>query len=1058
MRKKMHFSMIVIVLITFCAGFSAKAASKQIKSFGTNSSIMVPGNRQWKKKVTSIKDFKNEKIGTRGVTLGPTQDYSFLDGPDGSQWYATQNNTIENYYYKSSEITLYNNKGVKQSTITVELPDTVNCNQVLVGDVVTNNLFDRNNNTNELAVVVHFIHSPGVTSYVTYVYDIATGELKQTYDGFFSVVKYFTGYNYDAVGVLSYTVEEGGQTISKYDIYTKPGYSKTSAELKHSFSVPNKLAEYQVGSVFNVFEIDNNLYYVLSQYEKEYLDPASYKEPWDMIPTPDNNFVSIIYNKNFVEVGRVTIPVTSTKQYLVQYGVGLFGYKDLSNNFWDESGEMRLVVATAGFEIQTENEAISFDVYDIAGNKVKAIASNVSDWMNMYDIPGESAQMAFLAADGMTMSMVNIPSCETEVTFDSEIDGNVISTSVDRCPVGDSYQYVMGLAAPEVDSEGNVHQRYAWINRNATIDRIVKFNLGDVNANWVPLVIGEVLNPYLFDTDSQREYIFIANQRETPTSSKMIDEIRIVKEDGTIVRVFQEEPNGKGDLGICSLLGLDSNTPTMFIPYYNSNADAITIEMEFLPLAKLSAGGEGTLEKPYLITSAGDMSMISQDLSAHYKIINDFDAGDFGAWKAISGFTGSLDGGNHTVSNLKLNGKDNMCGLFTSAEGSIIKNLVLESPLVEISSNAYTVGFVVAEAMSDTISNVHVKNAVVTASDASAVVGGVVGDATLYTEIYNCSATGLDFDAASSSIGGIAGKIQTSSNVRVCSVSGVINGGKEVGGVVGYASSGCVVKDCHVNASITGENTIGGVVGNAERGGIFNCFIEGDLTAIKANNQGYGKVGGVVGILSPDWSTTADSKVDSIIAGNVVKISTITASEMKGVHRVVGYSRYDSDIESMVWDPTLVPVKEVALANNYVMSDLSVIDSTIEADATSTEGATIEEAELTESFLSSIGYRFGEDVDNPWAIDSENTLYLYFEKNQSSAVESVIIGKSSILFDGQSIMVAGAVAVELYNIAGVKIASVSDGLLQVSDVAAGVYVVVATDAIGARTTAKIVVK
>ena len=31
------------------------------------------------------------------------------------------------------------------------------------------------------------------------------------------------------------------------------------------------------------------------------MDPASYQEPWDMIPTADNNFTATIYNKNFKE-------------------------------------------------------------------------------------------------------------------------------------------------------------------------------------------------------------------------------------------------------------------------------------------------------------------------------------------------------------------------------------------------------------------------------------------------------------------------------------------------------------------------------------------------------------------------------------------------------------------------------------------------------------------------------------------------------------------------------------------------------------------------------------
>ncbi|MEE1337766.1 MAG: T9SS type A sorting domain-containing protein [Muribaculaceae bacterium] len=1056
MKKQLHFFATVVALLMLSTSFMANASSKRIASFDTNASVKVLGGHKWKKEAKTFQTVKNNKIGTRGVTLGPTQGYAFLEAADGSQWYVTQNNEIENYYYKSSELSFYNSKGELQGSFSVTLPDTVSCNQIMVGELLTNNLFDKNKSSYELPVIAHFIHSPGVTSYVTYIYDIATGELKNTYNGIMSVVRYSTGYSYEAVGILSYTAQENGETVSKYEIYSKPGWNATSAQLKKTFSVPNKLAEYQVGGVLNVFEIDNSLYYVLSQYEKEYLDPASYEEPWDMIPTADNNFVSTIYDMNFKKVGTVTIPVESISKVLVQYGVGLFGYKDLSKNFWDNSDNLSLVVATTNFVINTEEEAIRFDVYDTEGNKVKTIAENVNNWMNMYDIPGESAQMAFLSTDGTTMSMVNIPSCETEVVFEAEIDGTIISTNVDRYPVGDSYQYVMGLPAPEVDSEGNVYQRYAWINRNVTIDRIVKFNLGDTNANWTPLVIGEVMNPYLFDTDSQREYIFIANQRETATSSNMIDEVRIVKEDGTIVRIFKEEPNGKGDLGTCSLFGVHGDTPTLFIPFYNSSNDAITIELEFLPFETKNMEGEGTQANPYLITNASDMAMIARNPSAHYKVANDFDAADFGAWKSISGFTGSFDGDNHVISNLGLDGEKGVVGLFATAESANIKNFVLDSPKVTLTNNSTTVGFVVGSATADTISNVHVKNAVLRGANTQTYVGSIAGEAFFYTEISGCSSTDMMIDAASASVGGIAGKVQTSSNVSACAVTGSIVGGAEVGGIAGYASAGCVFRDCRVDATITADNNVGGIVGNAERGGIFNCMVEGSLVAKKADMKGYARLGGVVGTLASDWSEEGE-EIDRIIVGNVVKVDSLVAPNMNGVHRIVGYSRFEDDTEAKKDDPKLVPVKEAGLDKNYAMG-INAVDSTVEADGTSTEGADLADADFNQAFLESIGFKFGDNKENPWVFVSDAMPCLYFEKANSSAVESVVADKVKIAFDGQKLTVSGAATVELYSIAGVRVAKSNSDELSVNGVATGVYVVVATDANGAKTAAKIVVK
>lgn len=462
--------------------------------------------------------------------------------------------------------------GEKQGTISVAVPDTISCNQIILGNTISNTLFDRDSKTYEVPVILHYIIKPGVTAFETRVYDLTTGELKNSFNGYMSILSTYTGYSYDYTGVLSYTGtdEVTGESVAKYDIYNKPTIGKTEVTLKHSFAVPSRLAEYQVGSVFNAFNVDGSLYYVVSQYEKEYLDSASYAEPWDMIPTADNNFVATIYNKNFAEVGKISIPVASTSKILVQYGIGLYGFNDLSKNYWSESDIFDLVVASTSFEVTTENEATTFDVYNTNNEKVKNIVTNVSDWMKMYDMPSANEQMAFLAGDGYSLTMVDVPACDTIIVFGATIDGNAISTNIDRYPVDNSYQYIVALADSEVASDNGTVHRFAWVNTDATIANIVRFNLGTNNAGWIPLVMGEAMNPYIFDTDSQREYVFIANQyAEGTTTGNITDQLIIAKEDGTIVGSYVEDENTKGDLGTCELLGLNTNAPALVIPYYN---------------------------------------------------------------------------------------------------------------------------------------------------------------------------------------------------------------------------------------------------------------------------------------------------------------------------------------------------------------------------------------------------------------------------------------------------------------------------------------------------------
>lgn len=1058
--KKFHIkSCLAALLMYIFTGITVEASNSRIAKFdNTASTILTSGNHVWKSAET-LKNPKQSLMSPRSKTLGPTEDYSLIEGPDGTQWYATQTFNVSNYYYTGAEITLYNSKGELQSNFSVTVPSEGSCNQIIVGNVITSKLFDLKQNTYEVPITLHIIHSPGVTSHITYIYDITTGEIKFTYNGFMTIVQYYTGYSFEPVAILSYTDIEDEVSVQKYDIYTKATWSSDGAFLKKSFSIPTKLAEYQVGSPFNVFTVDNDLYYVVSQYEKEYLDPASYEEPWDMIPTENNNFTATIYNKNFTEVGKISIPITSTSQYLIQYGVGLYGSDDLTNDFWDESGALRLVIAKTGFEVNTGDETISFSAYDMESNVVKTIAEDVSNWMNMYDIHGQSKQMAFLSSDGQTLSMIDVPSCETIVSFGIEVEGNAISTNIDRYPVGDSYQYVIALAAPEYAENGDVFQRFAWVTKEGKIDHIVKFNVGANNASWIPLVMGEVLNPYLFDTDNQREYVFIANQRESQSSTRMIDELRIVKEDGTILGQYIEEPDGKGDLGTCALIGLNGDTPTLLIPYLSSVTDKITVDLEYLPLAMFSAGGTGTKDNPYCITSAGDLAMIAHNPAAHYKVVNNFDAADFGEWKAIPTFTGSLDGGNNTISNLILNGNDMYSAIFATSEAATIKNIILESPTVDIEEGAESVAFLVAEALSDTINNIHVKNAVITGGESSAVFGSIAARAILNTEISECFVDNISINAPNTkSVGGIAGSTLTGSTVKACAVIGNIIAGSELGGIVGSTSTDCKVVNCHADVNIEGYNTIGGIVGAAERGGIHTCYVEGSLTATKANGAGNYKTGGVAGSLSSDWTTTEESVVDPVISGNVVALKSITAGEGGAVHRIVGYTRLDEDKEAMQWDPTLVPVREVALDDNHVVSSLVVIDNTITAEATSTEGADVAETDLNKAFFEARGFKYGTDVENPWYEISANAPNLYFENENSSSVESVEEKTAKISYNGNRIIATGAVSIEIYSVSGLKIAESTCSAIELANLELGIYIVLATYENGEKSSVKVAVK
>lgn len=1059
MKKSLRKAVLATMAVAMTT--SAYGASEKIARFdNVATKFLIPTERQWKSAPAMQRPVETPKMSTYSTTLGPSQEYSFVTGPNGEEWIALQQkteSTTSNNFYSKSEVTLYDMNGEKKGEFTVEIPDGTNVNQINIGTTVTNRFFDTKSSNEELPVTIHIVHEPGVTSFVTYIYDIATGEQRETsYEGYLDLVPYYTGYSTDYVAVLSRTAtNDNNEKITYYDVYKKATISSPSAALKHTFEIPSTLAEYQNGSVLNVYELEGSLYYIVSHYDEAYMAPESYEPPYDMVITEDNNFAITVYNENFTAINTIKIPVPVKSGYVTQFGVGLYGYNDFTRMFWSDEDEYNIVVAHSTMDITSDSESIGFDVYDINGNKVATIADDVSDWFKLYDIPGKESQMAFLSADGATMWTVDVPSCQTVTTFGSDVDGYAISTNIDRYQVGDSYQYVIGLPQAELIDE-NYMVGYAWVNTAGEVENIDWINVGTGFQNWVPLVMGDVLNPYLFNTDQKREYMFILSHDQDGTSVLM-DEIRVVQEDGSAVVTYQEDADGIGDLGYSSIVGLGTNEMKLFMPFLNRSTEEITILLEELPFA-MFAGGDGSETNPYQIASAGDLAMVARDTDAHYVVVNDIDMSDYGVWSAVPMFNGVFDGGNYTISNLYIADNNGGAGIFAMTdEGAVIKDLNIENVTIEVSADAYEAGVLVANATSATISDIHVKDVTIEGDDTEASIGGLVGVAYLNTTITECSVIGLTINTPLGiNIGGIAGATGTSTLITACATQGSISANSVIGGITGQSGTDCAITDCHANMDIEGCHTIGGVVGTDNRGSISRCYVEGELTATSADTWDGYAVGGVSGRLEPTFAAT-----EGIITNNVVALKSITieGGEAKAAHRIVGYSRYDADLKDAQWDSSIIPEAEAGLANNYVVEGLTIVDATIADDDTTTEGATIATSEIGKAFFEGLGFKYGTDAENPWNAESDAAPYLYYEDPSQSGIEDVVTDNSNgIEANGSTFSAAGAVKIEVYNVAGVMVNSVDGNAIEADDLATGLYVVVATYADGSKASAKVLVK
>lgn len=292
------------------------------------------------------------------------------------------------------------------------------------------------------------------------------------------------------------------------------------------------------------------------------------------------------------------------------------------------------------------------------------------------------------------------------------------------------------------------------------------------------------------------------------------------------------------------------------------------------------AGGEGTVNNPYLITNAEQLDAIRYNLDAHYKQTNNIDMKDFGNWSPIGStsslsgstlthelpsveekpFKGSFDGNGYSIFNLSISNSsddfaDQSYGLFAKVDGGLVKNVELKNIDFYIDKSA--VDYV-------TLWNEY-------GASYSVIVGGIAGVAN--TKIENCSVSGKIeiIHCNDATVGGIIGngtaskcRSSTSINLLADKDSRYKNDSTiHCGGIVGLTSGvNEVVSECvnrgNIVATAGNYAYVGGISG--EYGKIENCVnfgnVDGKTTAYNSYSSFAGNcnVGGIVGATSSDFT------------------------------------------------------------------------------------------------------------------------------------------------------------------------------------------------------------
>ena len=213
-------------------------------------------------------------------------------------------------------------------------------------------------------------------------------------------------------------------------------------------------------------------------------------------------------------------------------------------------------------------------------------------------------------------------------------------------------------------------------------------------------------------------------------------------------------------------------------------------------------------------------------------------------------YTGTFDGGGHTIKGLTVTTNDQFVGLFGSiGYAGTVKNVMMED--VQITSNR-----------------------------SSGFAGGVAG----YSDgtIENCSVSGSV--SGTVYVGGVVGA-QLEGSITGCSSSATVKGMVDVGGVAGQTNSSATLTACYATGNVTLEIAPkmniagGGLVGMNAGSSLLACYATGNVTST-GSSTGYVHIGGFLGdnyitVTACYWKNNHEQGIGYKKAGTVTEVTEV---------------------------------------------------------------------------------------------------------------------------------------------------------------------------------------
>lgn len=339
------------------------------------------------------------------------------------------------------------------------------------------------------------------------------------------------------------------------------------------------------------------------------------------------------------------------------------------------------------------------------------------------------------------------------------------------------------------------------------------------------------------------------------------------------------------------------------------------------------AGGVGTVDDPYLISSPEQLNFLRQQVNngtassgAYYELTNNINLKSFdadgtssnGNWIPIGTelmpFSGIFNGNDYMISNYTIKGDGSHVGLFGYIDNGEINDLTLAN--FEVHGNQM-VGSLAGEVENNSVIDGVYAEGKVIGNDSSLRVGGLIGYLKEST-ITNSGSGG--YVEGNEAVGGLIGRSYLNAKTEKLYSSATVHGVTEVGGLIGKHTSS-TIRAVNATGNVTGDTSVGGLVGYLSDG-----FIRESIAKVKVNSVEGGRF---VGYKKYNGKITS-SYVDTSLNKGMPDVYTDEDTSKTDI--------VELDPLSMVGDSALNNMPDLDFSSDWVISDDGSIRLNTEKD------------------------------------------------------------------------------------------------------------------------------